>query len=664
MSATDAASFTPKSSSPTLKTAATVSLERFKSVTATQQPHMVCLIFVAGHNDLLQSEIAADTSGRFDHLQGVPKALLPAVTGGGDESPAPTILGRWWKEVNSRQLFNDVFLVTNAHQYKHFERWATANGFPVDNIINDGTTTHDGRLGAVADLDLVMRSKGLAGADAMLIAGDMLFSQGFDVAGVQRFFRLRGGDCAVYYELAPGEEASTRGLVEVDAASSRVTALHEKPHAQSVASRLASVVFYVLRASTLETMLPDFLLEENEVARRSFGRFFSWLVEHDVELYGMKLPTAFELIGQTSLAEYEACVARLSASLGADGARLSQPITKLAHARVGLLGNPSDGFFGKTIAVSLANFWAEVSIVGSARLRLVPHPLNDPNEFGSLADLHGISRKEGYQGGLILLQATCKRFYEYCSQAGIALAKRNFTLRYNTNVPRQVGLAGSSAIITATLQCLMGFFALSEADIPKALQPSFVLSVEMDELFIQAGLQDRVIQTYEGCMFMDFRRDLVEGRGYGEYERLPTRHLPFLWLAYLSDPSNSGKIHSDVKARWKAGDQTIIDGMAKFARFTDEGRTALLEADWPALGRLMDQNFALRRELYGDACIGEAALAMVAVAHEAGVPVKFPGSGGAVVGMCLSEEQRQHVRRLYEERGYVFAALEPHEPAE
>ena len=46
----------------------------------------------------------------------------------------------------------------------------------------------------------------------------------------------------------------------------------------------------------------------------------------------------------------------------------------------------------------------QVSIVGSARLRLVPHPLNDPNEFGSLADLHGISRKEGYQGGLILLQ--------------------------------------------------------------------------------------------------------------------------------------------------------------------------------------------------------------------------------------------------------------------
>ena len=64
----------------------------------------------------------------------------------------------------------------------------------------------------------------------------------------------------------------------------------------------------------------------------------------------------------------------------------------------------SDGFFGKTISVSVANFWAEVSIQESATLRLVPNALSDPNDFGSLADLHGISRKEGYQGGLILLQ--------------------------------------------------------------------------------------------------------------------------------------------------------------------------------------------------------------------------------------------------------------------
>ena len=126
------------------------------------------------------------------------------------------------------------------------------------------------------------------------------------------------------------------------------------------------------------------------------------------------------------------------------------------------MGNPSDGFYGKTISLSIQNFWAEVTIFESERLILTPHPINDPTEFGSLADLHDSYGRDGYLGqlfvyiffvkifvnyiyivclflgGLRLLQATCKKFYHYCSKHGIALAKRNFTLKYDTNVPRQV----------------------------------------------------------------------------------------------------------------------------------------------------------------------------------------------------------------------------------
>ena len=43
---------------------------------------MVCLLFVAGHDDLLEREIDADTSGEYGNLRGVPKALLPATRGG------------------------------------------------------------------------------------------------------------------------------------------------------------------------------------------------------------------------------------------------------------------------------------------------------------------------------------------------------------------------------------------------------------------------------------------------------------------------------------------------------------------------------------------------------------------------------------------------------
>ena len=37
-------------------------------------------------------------------------------------------------------------------------------------------------------------------------------------------------------------------------------------------------------------------------------------------------------------------------------------------SRVGLMGNPSDGFNGKTIALTIANFWAEVNIAESEKL--------------------------------------------------------------------------------------------------------------------------------------------------------------------------------------------------------------------------------------------------------------------------------------------------------
>lgn len=87
--------------------------------------------------------------------KGVPKALLPASRG-----DSTTILGRWWEELNKRQQFTEVYLVTNANKYKYYERWATANDFPVENIVNDGTTTMANRMGSVADLDLVLRVRG------------------------------------------------------------------------------------------------------------------------------------------------------------------------------------------------------------------------------------------------------------------------------------------------------------------------------------------------------------------------------------------------------------------------------------------------------------------------------------------------------------------------
>src|SRR5437762_9942825 len=176
---------------------------------------------------------------------------------------------------------------------------------------------------------------------------------------------------------------------------------------------------------------------------------------------------------------------------------------KRAYARAGLLGNPSDGYHGKTISVSVRNYWAEVVLYEWDAIEIVLAD-DDRAKFDSVSELARDVRLHGYYGGIRLIKATIKRFVEHCQARRLALHDRKFSVRYETTIPRQVGLAGSSAIIVATLRCLLEFY---EIEMPLEVQPSFVLSVEREELGIAAGLQDRVIQVYEGLVSMDCGRE-------------------------------------------------------------------------------------------------------------------------------------------------------------
>ena len=106
------------------------------------------------------------------------------------------------------QEFKEVFIVSNANKFKYFDRWATAHDFPIANLINDGTTTVEGRMGGLAAVELALRIKQID-ADCAVISGDMLFSEGFDLSGVTRFFRSYEGELAVYYEVC-----ADSGLIE------------------------------------------------------------------------------------------------------------------------------------------------------------------------------------------------------------------------------------------------------------------------------------------------------------------------------------------------------------------------------------------------------------------------------------------------------------------
>ena len=123
------------------------------------------------------------------------------------------------------------------------------------------------------------------------------------------------------------------------------------------------------------------------------------------DIYGMRLPFFHRLL-KNDLTSFERFVAQrteCAAQYSSDG---GPRVSKRSFARAGLVGNPSDGFFGKTISVTLNNFWADVTLTPSKRLVLVPHKLYDPHIFGGLKDLHGIGSREGYQGELLFCTVT------------------------------------------------------------------------------------------------------------------------------------------------------------------------------------------------------------------------------------------------------------------
>ncbi|XP_043717342.1 glucuronokinase 1-like [Telopea speciosissima] len=310
----------------------------------------------------------------------------------------------------------------------------------------------------------------------------------------------------------------------------------------------------------------------------------------------------------------------------------SSVIEHKAYARVGFLGNPSDVYFGRTISFSLGNFFASVRLEPSDDLVISPHPRHDLVQFDSLDQMVDRLQNEGYYGGVRLLMALCKVFYNYCKDNNVDLNGGNFTLSYDTNIPRQTGLSGSSAIVCAALNCLLDFHKVRHL-VKVEIRPNLILDAEK-ELGIVAGLQDRVAQVYGGLVYMDFSTEYMDDLGHGMYTPMDINVLPPLHLIYAENPSDSGKVHSTVRNRWLAGDEFIISSMREVANIALQGFTALIEKDYTRLAELINQNFDFRRQMFGDDALGSMNIEMVEVARSVGAASKFTGSGGAVIAFC------------------------------
>jgi glucuronokinase len=326
-------------------------------------------------------------------------------------------------------------------------------------------------------------------------------------------------------------------------------------------------------------------------------------------------------------------------------------IETYAYSRAGLLGNPSDGYFGKTIALLVRDFRARVLLYPSARLEIKPSKADTP-VFESLDELYELTRWRGYYGGIRIIQALIVRFCDYCREQGIELEHRNFTIEYESTVPLRLGMGGSSAIIIAALRALCQYF---HVDIPLPVQAKLALETETKEIGVPAGPQDRVIQVYEGLVYMDFDREKMITRGYGDYERLDPSLLPTIYMAYRTSLSEGTEVfHSNVRERWLSGDARVVGAMKTWAEYAERGRAALLERDYDELDRLINANFDLRAGLYE---ISRGNLEMIQTARRVGASANFAGSGGAIVGAYRGDEMFEALQSAMQSEG--IAVIRP-----
>jgi glucose-1-phosphate thymidylyltransferase len=216
-----------------------------------------------------------------------PKALLPV----GGKPMIEHLLAR----LEDLPGLDEVHVVTNAKFAEAFRDWAAR--YPRDvAILDDGTTDDDTKLGAIGDLDLAIRSRGLRD-DLIVVAGDNLFSE--SIAPFAAFGREKAAPALAVHDVGDLEAVRRYNSIQLDA-DDRVTFFEEKP--EQPTSTLTGIALYFYPRSSLE-LIRKYLAEGNNPDQP--GRLVQWLYPR-TPVYAWRLPGRWYDVGsKETLAEAE-----------------------------------------------------------------------------------------------------------------------------------------------------------------------------------------------------------------------------------------------------------------------------------------------------------------------------------------------------------------------
>lgn len=300
----------------------------------------------------------------------------------------------------------------------------------------------------------------------------------------------------------------------------------------------------------------------------------------------------------------------------------SRKVVCSAPGRAAIIGNPTDMYGGAVMSCSVG-MRARTTITSCDTLTLATGgrecQIRGRGDLRPLGDWFDVPR--AIIDYLRLVDLKCR-------------------IEYSSELPVGSGMSSSTAVMASMTLALLtwqgrklDYYRLAE----------LVRYVELNHLKIMGGYQDAYMCTFGGLNYMDFRGKQFyreeEAELFATIEPLApfVERLPFV-LGFTGVQHSSNAVHRPLRERWLEGEPAVVNGYKRIADLALVGKKALLLQDWATMGRAMNENHAIQRDLGGS---GESNERLIAAALAAGAPgAKLAGSGdgGTIIALWPYED--------------------------
>lgn len=288
-----------------------------------------------------------------------------------------------------------------------------------------------------------------------------------------------------------------------------------------------------------------------------------------------------------------------------------------APGRCGIIGNPTDMYGGSVLSCTIPQR-GYVSIRPADRLTLESDQgtiaVRTRDDLRLRGDLFDVLRAVVTQQQCLGMKAHFKCW---------------------SDVPIGSGLSSSSSLVVAALYALLQYRGRT---MNRYLFAETARGIELNDMGVICGYHDFYMPAFGGLNYMDFRdkefyRE-VHSEPYATVESLADRvdEMPFV-LAHTGVEHRADVVHRPIRERWLEGEREVVQAYETIAGLAREGKKALLEKDWVRLGRLMNENHAIQRDLGGSGEENERLIQSALDNGALGAKLAGAGDGGTIIAL-------------------------------